>query len=258
MLKVQKRYSSFNLGWFELHAVDHCNLRCNGCNHHSWMLKKAEYKAEDYFPHIDEMLRRNINFDTIGILGGEPFLHSDISNFVLSIKNRYKKKVTLTTNGFWLRKDWKKYHEMFSILSDMWISIYNPIEKSIGRDKMISEINQIKQMYSNMNVTLRDHITHFIELKFTSEPEKPTSFCHAQGNCTNLMPDGRLARCGVGAYADKNPEATKEFLNNLDDLFYDLTIDDGKSFEEWKTKFPLRSCDYCTMWKNKSIPWQMR
>lgn len=32
----------------EVHAVDHCNLACVGCNHSSPLLKKREYAAADH------------------------------------------------------------------------------------------------------------------------------------------------------------------------------------------------------------------
>jgi hypothetical protein len=70
------------------------------------------------------------------------------------------------------------------------------------------------------------------------------------------LPEGKIARCGVGAYAKQNPNATFEFLSKTEDMFYDLTKDDGRDFGEWKQKYPLEGCNYCTMWKNKFVPWK--
>ena len=78
-------FSRFDLGWFELHAVDHCNLSCKGCSHFapfSTQHSKKEYAASDYMPIIDDMIRRNVVFDTIKVIGGEPFLHSDLASFL--------------------------------------------------------------------------------------------------------------------------------------------------------------------------------
>lgn len=255
MLKSRKKYQPHNLRWFELHAVDHCNLNCLNCNHHSLFFKKKEYQSNDYIPFIDEMIYRNIEFETIQILGGEPFLHSNLPDFVTTIKNRYQKNIHVTTNGFWLGKDYSKYDDLFKIINKMFISIYPTIENAIGREKLLSVINEIKSKY-NFEIILRDNIKKFMEIKFTSTPEPPTSFCHAQGNCTNLLPNGKLARCGVGAYANKNPSVTAEFLNNNDDMFYDLTIDDGRDFKLWKEKYPLNSCNFCTMWKENLVDWK--
>lgn len=201
------------------------------------------------------MINRNIEFQTIQILGGEPFLHSDLPHFVNEIKNRYKKHIHLTTNGFWLGKDYSKYDNLFKTINRMFVSIYPTIENAIGREKLINAINEIKCQY-NLEIILRDNIQKFIEIKFTSLPHIPTTFCHAQGNCTNLLPSGKLARCGVGAYAHKNPTVTAEFLDSNEDMFYDLTVDDGRDFKIWKEKYPLSSCNFCTMWKEKWTDWK--
>lgn len=252
-------YKPYNLGWFELHAVDHCNLNCINCNHHSLFFKKKEHNAADYFPHIDEMIRRNIKFNQIGILGGEPFLHSNLFGFVNSIKQRYKKNIVITTNGFWLGKDYSKYDNIFRIIEKMFVSIYPTIESSIGIDKINKSIEEIRTKY-NLDIVIRSgkksSINSFIEVKFTTKPEIPTSFCKAQGDCTNLLPEGKIARCGVGAYAKKNPNATFEFLSKTEDMFYDLTKDNGRDFGEWKTKYPLESCNYCSVWKKNWVSWK--
>lgn len=254
MLKCQK-YKPFNLNWFELHAVDHCNLNCLNCNHHSLFFKKSEYPASDYIPHIDEMIKRNIHFSEIGVLGGEPFLHSNIVEFVNQLKSKYDKKIIVTTNGFWLGKNYSKYEKLFSQVGRMFISIYPPIEAAIGKDKIHKIIEDIRSEYQ-LDIQLRDNIRAFMEIEFTSTPNIPTSFCSAQANCTNLLPNGKLARCGVGAYAHKNPSVTSEFLEDQQDMFYDLTKDDGRDFKIWKEKYPLKSCNFCTMWKEKWVPWQ--
>jgi hypothetical protein len=210
-----------------------------------------------FFPHIDEMIKRNIIFNSIGIIGGEPFLHSDITNFSNEIKSRYKfANIMITTNGFWLNR-YKEYNKLFSIISRFIISIYEPIEKSIGgRNKIIEIIKNISSSHPHIKFEVRGPVNKFGEVQFSSEPIKPTKYCHWQSDCTNLLPNGRLARCGVGAYANKNPNVTKEFLSDNKDMFYDLTVDDGRSFKEWKEKYPLKACYFCNHWQTNLKDWQ--
>jgi hypothetical protein len=70
----------------------------------------------------------------------------------------------------------------------MFISIYPTIESSIGIDKISKSIEEIRAKY-NLNIDLRSgkksSINSFIEVKFATKPEIPTSFCKAQGDCTN-------------------------------------------------------------------------
>lgn len=253
MLKLNKNYKPYDLKWFELHAVDHCNLNCLNCNHHSLFFKKKEYSCEQYFPWIDEMKRRDISFQTIGIIGGEPFLHSDLEGFCEGIKNRYKCRVIVTTNGFWL-KNWKKNQSIIQLLDEIIFSVYAPIASVIDFAKLVEEISSFSP---KTKIKKRDNITHFSEIKFTSKPEVPSDYCDWQADCTNLLVDGKLARCGVGAYAKANPSATKEFLTSSNsDMFYDLSKDNGRDFKKWKEKYPLEACKFCTMWKKNMVPWQ--
>lgn len=254
---INLEYKPYNLHWFELHAVDHCNLNCLNCNHQSLFFKKKEYQASDYFPHIDEMVRRNIKFESIGILGGEPFLHSDLISFVSQIKERYSKNIILTTNGFWLEKDYSKYKKLFLQTNQMFLSVYPTIKDKIGQNKIYDSIKDIESKYG-LKIKIRANVRSFIEVKFTKIPEEPSKFCKAQANCTNLLANGKLSRCGVGAYAYKNPSATSEFLNATEDMFYDLTKDDGRDFKAWKEKYPLEACKFCTMWKSRWVPWQQK
>jgi hypothetical protein len=255
MIKPKRKYSPSNLGWFELHAVDHCNLNCLNCNHHSLFFKKKEYRCEDYFPWIDEMKRRKIKFGTIGILGGEAFLHSDLASFCKGFKKRYGCRMLLTTNGFWL-KSREDQDQVLRWVDEIIFSIYQPIEESMSRDVLETKLDGLQRRNPHLTVRRRDHIRTFAEVKFTSEPEIPSSFCDWQANCTNLLPDGRLARCGVGAYAHKNPAVTEEFLRGANDMFYDLSVDDGRDFKSWKQKYPLEGCKFCSMWKVNLVPWQ--
>lgn len=50
-----------NLGWFELHAVDHCTNSCNYCNNHSPYHQKKEHTAEEYFPWIDKIIQKKLH-----------------------------------------------------------------------------------------------------------------------------------------------------------------------------------------------------
>ena len=80
------KYQECNFDWFEMHAVDHCNLFCKGCSHFSpfFTIRKGskEHFASEYIPVIDELIRRNVCFNKIAVVGGEPFLHKDFKSFL--------------------------------------------------------------------------------------------------------------------------------------------------------------------------------
>jgi hypothetical protein len=67
------------------------------------------------------------------------------------------------------------------------------------------------------------------------------------------LSDGRLCRCPTAAHACDNPKVTKEFLEeSKSDIFYDLK-EDKSSISEWRKKFPMKACGFCTAWKRSEM-----
>lgn len=235
-----------NINWFAIHAVDHCNQKCLYCNNHSPFLKKREYSAEEYIPHIDKMLSMGIRFKQIRISGGEPFLHSNLLDFVQKIK-KYNKSVTIASNLFWLKNDVD--NDVFKYVDVLFPSIYPHNVKKVDLIKKIQEKYKTRISYRIKST--------FLKFEFTTEPEKVTNFCRTQGTCTNLLVSGKLSRCATAAFADTNPAVSQEFLTNRNDIFFDL-YDNNYSedkLKEWIKKWPLDACSYCTLWKEQKVKW---
>lgn len=234
---------TFNIDWFAIHAVSHCNQKCKYCNNHSPFLKKREYCAEEYIVHIDYMITKGIIFNQIRIAGGEPFLHANLTNFVKTIKLRYAKSITIATNIFWLTlESIDKYEELLKHIDILFPSRY----PNDGKDELL---NIIRQRFSNIEISERIK-NHFSKLEFLSKPQKVTKVCDLH-NCTNLLTNGKLVRCATAAYADQNPNTTKEFLNSR--IFFDLYKDNN--IKKWIKQYPTNACSYCTLWKNDIIKW---
>ena len=232
------------LDWLAIHAVDHCNQKCLYCNNHAPFAHKKEYSAEDYFPHFDRMIEIGLEFDEIGISGGEPFLHSDLLGFVRNLKVRYKKRIAVATNLYWLKDGVDG--AVFKFIDALLPSIY---PHNIRKRRLLENITK----KHHVEIHYREKSV-FFKLEFLSEPQSVTQFCSSQANCTNLLTSGKLSRCATAAYADLNPFVSDEFLKHRNDIFFDLYGD--CSFPEWLTKWPLDACAYCTLWKEQLVKWQ--
>ena len=66
----------YDRGEFEIQIVDHCNLKCEGCNHFSNIASPWFMSLEEFTETI-KLLSEKLGYLTkrLMILGGEPFLH---------------------------------------------------------------------------------------------------------------------------------------------------------------------------------------
>ena len=84
----------------EYDIIDHCNLNCKNCGHFSQFKPKHERSLETINIEIN-LLTSKLNVTDFRILGGEPLLHTNICNVLISIRNILgsEAKITLVTNG---------------------------------------------------------------------------------------------------------------------------------------------------------------
>jgi organic radical activating enzyme len=270
MLKYIK---TLNKGRFDIHAVDHCNQSCLFCNNNSPFCDPKQYDASDYIPWIDILCQKDIKFDTIGIIGGEPFLHTDLFGFVSAIKTKYhNKKIALMSNGFWLGQV-EKFENIFPLLSRLSITLYP--KQSVKVDKDVDavlakspkltllkrdetpfyELNEYTNTALNnqkLTVVIKK-LSCFYKIEFSSTGVCPNKVCR-HSKCSLLKSDGTLWRCAVAAYANLNPGVSKEFLKFREDLCYDLS--GTRNFQEWTTKWPFDACKYCSVWKSEKSSWR--
>lgn len=248
-----------NFPFIEVHAVDHCNNNCRWCHNYSPFSPKKEYQASDYFEGFDFLIEKEHNFQIISLMGGEPFLHSNITLFAHQFLERYRKPQIITTNGFWLSETAvKDYQDLWSMLNIVKISRYPTIEKRLGgADEFKRLVNLIKEYNPKIVIEFPDKGT-FNTLEFYEEPIEVEHYCGNSG-CIALLPDMKIARCGAGAYTHLAPEGmVSEAFTNNKDIIYDLRTYDIYSFNFWKHRYPLDGCSYCSFAKkNVGGAWKM-
>jgi len=236
-----------NFKFLEVHAVDHCNNNCRWCHNYSPFSPQKEYEARDYFEGLDFLRAKKIEVEKISLMGGEPFLHSDITQFAFHLFERYQTQLVITTNGFWLSEDTIKDHkDLWKLLTYVKISRYPNIEKRLGGEKRFYElISSIKNYNPSIMIDFPDK-GRFRELEFHEDPVEPTRFC-GNSHCTALLPDMKIGRCGAGSYAHFAPEGMlSEAFKNNKHMIYDLRKFDSNSFNFWKERYPLDACSYCS------------
>lgn len=227
---------------FEIHCTDFCTRSCKFCHHfvpyaEAFNLAK-EYIAEEYFPFIDKLVSIGRKPDIVTVIGGEPFIHSDLNGFILGIKKRYNVKIAVVTNGFWLA-DIDNHLSSLENIDILGISIYpdnniNNVDQFVGR---------LKSKFPNLEVR-KSNVEKMIVVSFVSDPFINQKNCGCL-NCMGLRPDGKLYRCSLAGYAEWSPNVTKEFLEERKEMVLDLTKDEN-DIKAWADRDDFSVCMYCT------------
>lgn len=256
-----EEHMSYWLPFVEVHVVDHCNHTCRWCHNYSPNSPKREYQAADYFGGLDLLRDNGVMLNSISLMGGEPFLHSNLVGFADDILTRYKRPLVVTSNGFWLSEDNILTHrELWPRLWMLKISRYPSIEGRLGGEENILPLFDLIRSYNpKIRIEWPDKFI-FNELKFFEEPRQTQIYC-GNSECLALvnLPDGpALGRCGAGAYAHLAPQGllSEGFLRSKH-MLYPLRDFELNSFKLWHKRYPLDACDYCNFSQpDKRVPWK--
>lgn len=187
----------------------------------------------------------------------------------MGFKKRYDPmNIQVITNGFWMKSD-KEIDKRSMILDRVNRLVITRYPNMMPKEKFLQSLETIRKRHrfsfdesvekgyaKNVDCNLEVwEVDRWCSFEFLENPSQVDKFCEAQANCTQLLSDGRLARCATAAYADKNPLATRQFLDNRKDIFFDIE-NDTRSISEWRYKWPMDACQYCTMWKCKESMWK--
>jgi len=236
---------------FSLHVTDHCNYNCKNCMHFSPYLSPKEYSASDYFEAIDSMIPKLSACPKITLTGGEPFLHSNLPQFVSEMKERYSGyRIALVTNAYWLRshEDVNKYKPMLQLLSNLFVSAYKKVNINL-----INEIRKIQRIDGGPLPVKVNKRTSFFRVGFNEKSQYPVlpSGCKRNGKCQyitcpQLLANGKLMKCVMGYAFASSYETPLVDIENSTQTFYD-TINPSEDLEIWRERYPFDLCYYCCL-----------
>jgi uncharacterized Fe-S cluster-containing radical SAM superfamily protein len=185
-----------------IHLVDHCNLKCKGCNAFSNISDEKYHsveKLEKDFIRIHELANNKI--EAINLMGGEPLLHPDLLTILdIAGKQFCETNITLITNGILLEKQ----------MPEFWASIKrNNIKISITRypiklpfeklKKIGKEHGVIVQYQAGTKITLKKLFKVQLNLIGNANPQEMFANCHPANKCT-MLDDGKIYVCTIAAY----------------------------------------------------------
>ena len=119
-----------NIEYVEFYITNVCNLSCNGCNRFNNYKFKGFQRWADY---QEEYTRwsKELQFGSIGILGGEPLLNADFMLWLRGIRQLWPNTfIKVVTNGYYLNKVAGLYDNINSDRNtELWVGIHNKLHK---------------------------------------------------------------------------------------------------------------------------------
>lgn len=243
------------LEYLEYHIVDHCNLNCKACSHFCNLSDKKFMNVEDIEKDLARLSTIFEGIDKIRILGGEPLLHPQVTEF-MKITRKYfpNSSVRLVTNGILLsqmKEDFWETCRQNNIIIDF--------SKYPATHKIFPDLLDL--CFKN-GVSIRDgwafagdiHVANgfqaFHNPDGNSSPDKAYSKCIF---ICNILKDSKLYICSKAAYAEiyneKFPTRKIAQGNGIDIYKYN-----GREIIELLKK-PEKTCAWCAYeWQKK--PWE--
>jgi hypothetical protein len=181
---------------FELHLVEHCNLRCAHCCNMSPLVAERTLSLDE-LEHLCRRMAEVLEVDVFKIMGGEPLLHPDIVGALRVIRGSgISGKVRLFTNG--LRLGSMK-PEFWSQLDELTISSYSsaPVKPHL----LALAREQARAHDFVLNVKEVAAFSQVLSPAFRADVDDTFRRCWLRHRCL-VVRGGRFYMCTRAAYAE--------------------------------------------------------
>lgn len=225
------------IDYLEHHIVDHCNLNCAGCSHFSPLASEWYESLEDFRKDFTELANKtNTQVKTIRIMGGEPLLHPQVTDFLITARQLFPvSEIQLVTNGI-----------LLSSLKNTLVDICNQykIVVCVSNYHLNINLTQLLTQFKYIRIDQKG-LMYNIALDTTGSQIPTNSFAHCDLHVHKwyYFQYGCFFPCCIGA----NIHYFNQHFNlNLDDTntkisIYDHTIDEVITF----LSQPIPLCRYC-------------
>ena len=224
----------------EVHAVQHCNLRCLGCAQLSPLLPRG-YESPDTLEMALRNLALHLVCEKLQILGGEPLLHPQIVDILsVSARSGLASKLTVKTNGLLLHR---VPADFWRLANEVIVSVY-PATEALLAPRRVS----LERSAASYNTALVfRYFPEFQEIATKERSNDEVRTLEIYKGCnfktfTHSLRDGRIYRCApsvnlVRGHVDLEENDSLDVLN-CDDL--------REQLEGFLTSpKPLRACAEC-------------
>jgi hypothetical protein len=244
---AQRLTEQRQLSYFVLNILDHCNLRCKGCDHFAAVADERFVALDDIKKDLVQMSKiLNGDVARIGVMGGEPLLHPQLKDILIHTRLCFPKTlIQLVTNGLLLLRQDK---EFWGICREQNIVIVNtqyPIKLNYKKIKeTAAEYGVVFKHYHDTGEATKTSYKIPLDIEGRQNPRKSFMKCfHA--NTLPLLMEGKLYSCTV---APNVRHFNKRFGTHLE-------LENGDSLDIYRVKkasdllkflsCPKPFCRYC-------------
>lgn len=241
----------------EIHAAEHCNLRCAGCAQNSPFLPQRFPDLEQLGADLD-LLTTALHAERLSILGGEPLLNPQISSIVALARHAaIADRVVVTTNGLLLSgQDDAFWRDVDAIEVSVYPATRNQVLKEL--DRVVERAWEAKTELHLLpspcfkQVTLTEPIDN-------SLCDQVFSQCYFKNFCHTLRA-GRLYRCGPSTNIPEKLALCHPTADILPDSGFILKaspnlMDDLEAY--LCSEIPLPACRFCLGSSGAEVPHRM-
>ena len=236
--------------------LDHCNLKCKGCDHFACI-------ADPYFVPFEsvksdiERIGKVFKGDYImqfGVMGGEPLLHPDLVNILNVIRDNFPNaRISVYTNGLLLKNQ----------KEDFWEGLRkNNVGIMHTRYPISLDFDGIAEKARNENVTYdyyqfngeKELFKKVINLKGSGDPVESFAKCHIS-NYGNFLMEGKIYGCPFSCLSNRifNAKFNQHLRMTERDYIDIYKEDDMENYFKFAAK-PKFYCRYCDGVRY-GIPW---
>ncbi|MDF2484243.1 MAG: radical protein [Herbinix sp.] len=249
-LQKQPRYP-----YMVLNILNHCNLRCQGCDHFACIADKyfVPYEAiERELARLNELTKGKIS--QVGIMGGEPLLHPDLLK-ILVCARKFLPETTLrlTTNGLLLNSQKQEFWDICHENNIVIVNTKYPLKTDYERIERIAAENKVRYMYfeGTGGETIKKSFKKTLDVNGLQNPVESFMKCSVS-NYGNFLMEGKMYGC---PFAGNMYIFNKKYGNEIsisEDDYIDI-YDENMTYEkmlEFASK-PHPICRYCDVanWK---------
>ena len=251
-VEIYTRTKPLTMLTYEVHLVDHCNLKCKGCLHFSPL---CEENFTDVIEYEKDCSRLSKLFDkeasSIKLLGGEPLLHPEITKF-LEITRKYFPDaiIQVVSNGILATSMSNHFWEsMHDNNIELVISKY-PIEVDYKKIQDICNKNDVTFIFADHRIkNLKNFSKYPLDLsgKQNIEENFLKCACLNYGNSVITLKNGKLYTCPTIAYSEHfNKSFNTDLKISKKDYIDIYQAESDQEILEFLAK-PKPFCRYCNV-----------
>lgn len=243
-----KRYKDIKpiLPYLEYQVQDNCNLNCKSCGHFSNIIKEnMRASLQEFTECFQKLSKVFFNIETIRLMGGEPFLNSELGDFVKIARKFFPyANIRIVTNGLLIlnTKDdlWEIIRSNGVVLD---ISYYPVLEAKLS--EIFDYLNSL-----NIRYILSPKVEKFfVNLSWYGSENSDRAFKeYCLSNMCHFLRNGRIYACPRIPLVYENREFLQIDISKeeLFDSSVDVkSIDSGWDMLEHIYK-PVKACRICT------------